>query len=99
MSALKKLEGVGPNKPYLGFARRAPGYYSIISFRSVKNKFGKKSDSTSRSVLIELEDQVLFLPQHFSQRIADDDIRELNTTIEKKDGVYIYFGGRDEKTK
>lgn len=96
MNALKKLEEVVPNKAYLGFAKLAIGYHKILCFRSAKNKFGKKGE---KSILIELDDQVLFLPQHFSTKINDDDIRELNASIEKNSAVYVYFGGRDEKTK
>lgn len=96
MSALKKLEEVVPNKAYLGFAKLAIGYHKIISFRSTKNKFGKKGE---KSILVEIDDQVLFLPQHFSAKINEDDIRELNSSIEKNETIYLHFGGRDEKTK
>lgn len=96
MNALKKLEEVVPNKAYLGFTKLSIGYHKIISFRSTKNKFGKKGE---KSILVELDDQVLFLPQHFNMKINEDDIRELNSSIEKNNSVYLHFGGRDEKTK
>lgn len=54
-----------------------------MCFRAVKNKFGKKRDGSQKSILIELNDQVLFLPQYFSQKINDEDIRQLNAAIEK----------------
>lgn len=100
MEVLKKLEELVPNKPYLGFAKLSPGYHKILCFRSVKNKYGKKGDGSKNSILIELDDQVLFLPQYFNQKITgEDDIRRLNTAIEKNETIYVYFGGRDEKTK
>lgn len=89
MNALRKLEDVTPNKPYLGFAKLSRGYHQILSFRIVKNKFGKKGDGSSKSIIIELRDQVYA-----------EDIRELNEDIQKKnEAIFIYFGGRDEKTK
>lgn len=99
MSALKKLEEVTANKAYLGFAKLVIGYHKFFCFRLVKSKFGKKGE---KSLLVELDDQVLFLPQNFSQKMGEDDIRELNENIEKDKAMYIYFGGRggrDEKTK
>lgn len=89
MNALKKL---------LGFAKLNTGYHQIHCFRSVKNKFGKKADGNKRGVLIELDDQVLFLPQHFSQKITENDIVELNDSIESAP-LYLYFGGAVENSK
>lgn len=96
MSALKKLLEIEPNKPYLGFARLANGFHKIFSFSLTKNKFGKKSE---KSILVELDDQVLFLPQHFNSKIDGEDIKELNGDIGKKENIYLYFGGQDERTK
>lgn len=96
MSALKKLEEVIANKVYQGFTKLALGYHKIFGFKLVKSKFGKKCE---KSLMAELEDQVLFLPSYFSQRIGEDDIRELNENIEKDKAIYIYFGGREERTK
>lgn len=98
MNALKKLQDVTPSKPYLGFPKLNIGYHQIHNFRSVKNKFGKKADGNKRSVLIELDDQVLFLPQHFSQKITEDDILELNDSIDSAP-LYLYFGGSEENSK
>lgn len=99
MNALKKLEEIVPNKAYLGFSKLSLGHHQIHEFRSVKNKFGKKGDGSTRSILIELEDQVLFLPQYFNTKLAEADITELNECIGKKENVYLYFGGRDDRTK
>lgn len=72
------------------------GFHKIFSFSLTKNKFGKKGE---KSILIELDDQVLFLPQHFNSKIDEEDIKELNVDIGKKENIYLHFGGRDEKTK
>lgn len=99
MNALKKLEEVVPNKPYFGFTKLSIGFHQIINFRTVKNKFGKKGTSSANSILIELDDQVLYLPQYFNTKVNDDEITELNAGIDKNEAVYLYFGGCDENSK
>lgn len=94
MDVLKKLSEVKPNKPYHGFAKLDIGYHQIHCFRSVKNKFRKKNDGPVKSILIELEDEVLFLPQYFCEKINEDNIRELNSCIEGGENIYLYFGGK-----
>lgn len=96
MNALKKLKEMQPNKPYLGFPKLEVGYHKILTFRIVKNKFGKKADGSSKSILLELTKEVLFLPQYFLQKITEEDIRELNAGIEKGEVIYLFFGGRNE---
>lgn len=96
MNALKKLESLKPNKPYYGFTKLAVGFHEVIVFRVVKNKFGKKGEGSNKTILVELADQVLFLPQYFWQRLNEDDIRELNTEIEKNKKIYVYFGGKQD---
>lgn len=98
MNVLKKLGDVTPNKPYFGFVKLSVGYQKIVCFRFVKNKFGKKNDGSSKSILVELNNEVLFLPQYFNHKINESDLNELNSCIEKKINVYIYFGGRNEET-
>lgn len=97
MEVLKKLEGLNQNKPYYGFTKISIGYHEIQSFRSVKNKFGKKSEGSEKSILIELEDQVLFLPQYFWQKINETDIQALNKCIEDGEQIYLYFGGKQKE--
>lgn len=99
MNALSKLKNIQPNKPYHGFARLNEGYHRVFSFRIVKNKFGTKKDGSSKSILVELSDEVLFLPQYYLQKLNEDDIRELNTSIEKEDYIYLFFGGRTEQNR
>lgn len=98
MEVLKKLANVKPNKPYNGFGKLSIGFHQIESFRVTKNKFGKKGEGNSKSILIELSDEVLFLPQYFWNKLTEDDIKTLNSSIEANDRVYLYFGGKHEES-
>lgn len=71
------------------------GFHEILCFRKVKNKFAAK-DSSEKSIIVELPDQVIFLPKYFSQKIKDNDIKNLNSN-----GIttYSYFGGQREQNK
>lgn len=91
MDILKKLEE--PSKPYRGFPALTKGYHQILQFRSVKNNFAKKSEH-KKTILVELEDQVLFLPAYFWQKINEKDIVDLNCMISKGEFIYLYFGGK-----
>lgn len=91
MNVLKKLE---ENKPYYGFTKLSIGFHRIALFRVVKNKFEKKEDV--KSILVELEDQVIFLPQYFREKISDSDVCELNSCINKNKDIYLHFGGKNE---
>lgn len=98
MEALKKLQqSTSTGKPYRGFTKLPVGNHQILRFRTVKNKFGKKVGSTSKSILIELEDQVLFLPQYFWQKINEKDMDDLNALIESGEEIHLYFGGKQEE--
>lgn len=82
-------------KPYKGFGTLPHGNHEVISFRFVRNKYydpKKENPGLKRSLLVELSDQVLFLPEYFAQKFNDDDkqIEELNNDGVKK---YLYFGG------
>lgn len=96
MDVLKKLENMQFSKPYLGFAKLAKGNHKVIDFRIVKNKFGKKNEGTGKSILVELEDQILFLPQHFTRTLKEADIMELNDSSEI---IYLHFNGQIEGGK
>lgn len=98
MNALKKLEDIKQNKPYLGFAKLSIGFHQVFNFRIVKNKFGKKTDGSNKSVLAELQNQVLFLPQCFAQTLVEEDLRELNSCISAQENIYVYFGGKQEQS-
>lgn len=101
MSALSilKSRGFKDSKPYRGFASLAIGNYPITKFRWVKNKNynEKREGSLKRVLLVELEDQVLFLPEYFARGFDDDDkkVKELNTDGVKK---FLHFGGKRSNT-
>lgn len=99
MNVLKKLENLQPNKPYHGFAKLSKGCSEVVNFRVVKNKYGKKSDGSNMSILVELQDEVIFLPQYFRQKLSDEDIKELNDSIQAKEKIYLYFGGLNSDNK
>lgn len=90
---LKKLENE-TNKPYRGFTKLKKGFHEILNFRIVKNKNGKKSDGSNKSILVELDDQVLFLPQYFNQKVNNEDFNDLNESISTNEKIYLFFGGQ-----
>lgn len=97
MEVLKKIANVKPNKPYQGFTKLSKGFHQVENFRMVKNKFCKK-DGSKKSILTELEGEILFLPQCFSQILDEDDLNELNECISNQQCIYLYFGGKHEAT-
>lgn len=99
MNVLRKLEDLQPDKPYNGFAQLSVGFHNVECFRVVKNKFGKKSEGTHKSILVELNSEVVFLPQYFWKKIKENDIPVMNEDIEKGERVYLYFGGRQPKSE
>lgn len=93
-SAFDQLKSFCDGKPYKGFSELEHGTYEILNFRWVKNKLYKEDgDLPKRSLLIELEDQVLFLPAYITAKIgySDEKVDEMNADPRKK---YLYFGGR-----
>lgn len=96
-SALDLLKSANqPLKPYRGFAHLPHGNHEIIRFRLVKNKMYNDSPgkgfNLKRVLLVELKDEVIFLPEYYAVPFNDDDrkIEELNNDGVKK---YLYFGG------
>lgn len=98
-SAFDLLKSIGDGKPYNGFAKLKIGNYEILNFRLVNNKMYKekkegeeKNNILKRILMVELKDQVLFLPQYFARQFNDDDekIDELNNDGIKK---FLFFGG------
>lgn len=59
-------------KPYKGFSQLAIGNHEISRFKLVKNKMYNSSNPASlpRIILVELKDQVLFLPEYFAHQLA-----------------------------
>lgn len=94
-SAFDLLTAFNNIKPYNGFKNLDPGYYEIERFRLVKNKMFKddKKCRLKRVLMVELKEEVLFLPEYFAVPFNDDDAKvdELN-----KDGIkkYLYFNGK-----
>lgn len=104
-SALKKLTSIGQyDKPYFGFSTLPHGYHEILNFRFMNNKNYKpdendeKKKSAKRILVVELKDQILFLPEYFALKLNDNDaeLDEMNNDGEKK---FLYFGGKREKNK
>lgn len=96
MNALAKLRKVGESKPYKGFSKLDIGYHKIECFRFVSNKFANQNSSDEKSILVELEEEVVFLPQYFMKALNKDDINDLNSDDEIH---YLYFGGKREANK
>lgn len=98
MEALKKLATLKENKPYHGFPKLAVGYHNILNLRTVKNKFSKKGEPT-KTILVELEKEFIFLPSYFWQKVNEKDMTDLNALIESGYNtiIYLYFGGWQEE--
>lgn len=101
-SAFNLISSIGgASKPYHGFSKLDLGYYEIERFRFVKNKLynpNVENPRLKRVLLVELKEEVLFLPEYFATNFNDDDakVEELNSDGVKK---YLYFGGKRPKNK
>lgn len=97
ISALNILKSFGmESKPYNGFTHLPHGHYEIVMFKLVQNKmYNPKSEkSFKRILMVELKDQVLFLPGYFAANFqfgGDKKVAELNSDGIKK---FLYFGGK-----
>lgn len=97
MNVLKKLDDA---KPYHGFPKLEIGFHKIELFRSMDNKYAKKDEvEKSKSILVELADQVIFLPQYICARMTESDVCELNTSLKNKEEMFLHFGGRHAKNR
>lgn len=81
-------------KPYYGFTNLEIGNYEIFDFKFVKNRFAVNDPNVPpRIVLVELADQVLFLPTYITIKFDDDD-----TLLEaiNNDGIrrFLCFKGK-----
>lgn len=98
-SVLKKLKIVQAGKPYNGFQNLSIGYHQIQGFRMTKNRFAKK-DEDANTIIVELTNEILFLPQYFSETLNEEDIDDLNSSIRSGvENMYLYFGGKREKSR
>lgn len=89
MNVLKKLNQVESDKPYQGLPNLKLGYHEIFLFRESHGKYG-------RSVIAELQYEIIFLPQYLAVKLDQKDIEELNECDEK---IFLFFGGLDKKKK
>lgn len=97
-SILKKLQTAQAGKPYHGFTKLAIRDHQISRFRMTKNKFAKDSDG-SKTMIVELSSEILFVPQYFSGNLTENDIDELNSSIRSgTENMYLYFGGHRENS-
>lgn len=87
MSAFVKLQNA--EKPYYGFSQLEEGFHKINQFRLVKNSYSEKEHA--KTLLVELEEEVLFLPKHFSADLNREDVDELN---DDKQTYFLFFGGK-----
>lgn len=86
-------------KPYIGFDKLNIGYYKIEKFRLVNNQYFdcRKPDSgPEKTLLVELEDQVLFMPSAISKLFAgkEEKIDELNKSDRQ---LFLFYGGTVNK--
>lgn len=92
-----KPDTIANSKPYRGFAKLKQGDYPIAKFKLVRNKYydAENVNSVKRILLVELDDQVLFLPQIFASNFGDNDalIKTLNADEKKR---FLCFGGAGE---
>lgn len=100
MSVLKKLLVKKLNKPYLGFAKLAIGNHKIEGFKIVKNKYADKNEPDNKtSIMVELYEEILYLPPYFRTKLSDADVDDLNKCISENENVYLYFGGKQKDSK
>lgn len=86
------------SKPYYGFADLQVGNYEIISFKFVQNKWydSEKKNSLKRILMVELSDQVLFLPAIFAKNFNDDDA-VLEAVNNDKIKRFLCYRGKNKK--
>lgn len=93
-SAFDLLRTTNNYKPYLGFKNLKIGNHEIISFKLIKNKFYRGgSDVAKKTLIAELENEIVFLPSYISDRIgySAERVAEINLEPIKK---YLVFNGK-----
>lgn len=90
---LKKLnnKAESESKPYNGLPKLAIGNHKIVHLRESHGKFG-------RSVIVELQTEIIFLPSYISGKLNETDIDKLND-LNKKDQLFLFFGGKQKNKK
>lgn len=63
-----------------GICHLAMGYHEIFGFRVVKNKFDEDNpdETKSKKIIVELQNEIVFLPQYFLQHFNKQDIEALD---------------------
>lgn len=89
MNVLKKLSDKVSDKPYHGLPKLPRGYHDIVCFHETSGKYGK-------SVIAELQHELIYLPSYIVEKLSSDDIVDLNQCEEN---LYLFFGGRKKKNK
>lgn len=97
MDAFKKLNFLSERKPCSGFTKLNIGFHAIEYFKIVNSKFGikKNEDEPPKSLLVELTDRTVFLPNHFLERLTQQDLDEMNKSSST---IYLFFGGKSADT-
>lgn len=83
MNVLKKLNQTDSDKPYNGLSKLSLGYHKIVNFRESNGRYG-------RSVIVELKNEIIFLPKYLSEKLDEKDVDELNSSEEQ---MFLFFGG------
>lgn len=96
MSVFKKLQEVGQGKPYHGFTKLILGYHEILCLRAIKTKINKSAPE-KWTILVELKNEILYLPQYFTENLTESDIKELNSTTPTDEKLFLFFGGQREQ--
>lgn len=89
MHVLKKIANPESTKPYHGLTKLPKGYHLVLVFRESIGQFG-------RSIIAELEDEIIFLPKYLIGRLTEQDVNDLNACNEK---MYLFFGGMHTEHK
>lgn len=94
------MEFLNASKPCTPFDKLDTGYYEVIKFKLVKNRFYRQNSENpgaEKSLIVELANQVLFLPSYISKNFAGPNeyrVAELNNSSEK---IFLYYGGSSER--
>lgn len=88
------------SKPYHGFKNLLIGNYKIVRFRMVMNRYyrpGSENPGLKKTLLVELEDQILFLPEYITAKFSGnkEEILQLNEDNKDKKLFLCFNGKRD----
>ena len=84
------------SKPNTGFSQLEIGDHEILKFYFVRNRwYDGLPGSVRRILMIELQDQVLFLPANYAKKFNDSDkmLQAVNDDSTKR---FIRFAGKND---